>query len=80
MGKNTFAFAYDYDGTNLKDEIVTRSSTETTVEESLDGCLSEGYCTDWVITNGNLDCLKTDANGKCPNGKVLNYTTNTTCK
>mgnify|MGYP004531217029 FL=1 len=38
------------------------------------------YCTKWVIENDNLDYLKADASGKCPNGKVLNWTTNTTCK
>ncbi len=34
----------------------------------------------WVIVNGNMDYLKADNNGKCPNGKVLNWTTNTSCK
>ena len=34
----------------------------------------------WVIVNGNMDYLKVDNHGKCPNGKVLNWTTNTSCK
>ncbi len=37
-------------------------------------------CENWVLSNGNLDYLKADSSGKCPNGKVLNYTTNTSCK
>ncbi len=37
-------------------------------------------CENWVFTNGNMDYLKADGSGKCPNGKVLNYTTNTSCK
>lgn len=37
-------------------------------------------CERWVIQNDNMDYLKADKTGKCPNGKVLNYTTNTSCK
>lgn len=37
-------------------------------------------CTAWVIQNGNMDYLKTDSSGKCPNGKILDGTTNITCK
>ena len=37
-------------------------------------------CENWVLSNGNLDYLKADSSGKCPNGKVLNFTTNTSCK
>ena len=44
-------------------------------------CFKKGNaCTGWVIANDNMDYLKTDATGKCPNGKVLNWTTNTSCK
>ena len=47
-------------------------------------CVGEGAvvygCEVWVIQNGNMDYLKADKTGKCPNGKVLNYTTNTSCK
>ena len=34
----------------------------------------------WIIRNGNMDYLKTDSQGKCPNGTTLDWTTNTTCK
>ena len=37
-------------------------------------------CENWVLSNGNLDYLKADSSGKCPNGKILNWTTNTSCK
>ena len=37
-------------------------------------------CENWVFTNGNMDYLKADSSGKCSNGKVLDYTTNTSCK
>ena len=46
-----------------------------------------GYCPDcdstcegWIIRYGNMDYLKADSNGKCPNGIVLDGETNTTCK
>ena len=43
-------------------------------------CFNTGEtCAAWVINNGNMDYLKADANGKCPNGKVLSQTV-TTCK
>ena len=42
---------------------------------------SSGYAAAWVIINGNMDYLKVDNDGKCPDGKtVLDWTTNTTCK
>ena len=38
-------------------------------------------CAAWVVKHGNMDYLKVDKSGKCPNGKtVLDGTTNTTCK
>ena len=37
-------------------------------------------CAVWVIRNDNMDYLKADSNGKCPNGKILNMTTNISCK
>ena len=37
-------------------------------------------CSSWVIKNGNMDYLKADRTGKCPNGKTLDITTNITCK
>lgn len=85
LGKNTFLFFYDSKGDgNYKDEIVTKMSLDDSEDnEVLKSCLNkdEGTgCADWVIRNENLDYLKADENGKCPNGKVLNYTTNTTCK
>ncbi len=42
---------------------------------------SASVCTIWVIYNNNMDYLKIDNSGKCPNGTtILNWTTNTTCK
>ena len=53
-------------------------------DNGITSCVGEGAgvygCEMWVIQNGNMDYLKADKTGKCPNGKVLNYTTNTSCK
>ena len=38
------------------------------------------YSTAWVIQMGNMDYLKTTDGKTCPNKKVLNWTTNTSCK
>ena len=53
--------------------------------DSTDLCSSstpgdDDSCENWVLSNGNLDYLKADSSGKCPNGKILNWTTNTSCK
>ena len=37
------------------------------------------YYTYWVITNENLDYLKADEDGVCPNGAQLNWNTQTSC-
>ena len=38
------------------------------------------YCTGWVIQNGNMDYLKVNSEGKCPDNKtILDWTTNTSC-
>ena len=37
------------------------------------------YCAGWVIANGNMDYLKADAEGVCPNGTELSWE-NTSCK
>lgn len=44
-----------------------------------ENCIIKGYrCAGWVIQNGNMDYLKTNSNGVCPNGVVLSWD-NTTC-
>ena len=37
-------------------------------------------CSSWVLEFGNMDYVKADSSGKCPNGKVLDWATNTSCK
>lgn len=55
-------------------------SNETTTLCSGNSPGDDEGCENWVFTNGNMDYLKADSSGKCPNGKVLNFTTNTSCK
>ena len=36
--------------------------------------------TEWVINYGNMDYLKANSDGKCPNNIQLNWTAQTSCK
>ena len=52
-------------------------------DSNFSACISQknSACTHWIIANDNMDYLKADASGKCPNGRtILNGTTNTSCK
>ncbi|RAI09481.1 MAG: hypothetical protein DKM24_08480 [Candidatus Melainabacteria bacterium] len=94
-GPGDWLFLYDIDGPNkgasmLGKDIfsftIVRNSSPTelrpdprTLTTSLNSCFQAGFCTEWVVNNGNLDYLKADTSGKCPNGKVLSETV-TSCK
>ena len=41
---------------------------------------SAGSCTAWILENGNMDYLKTNSSGECPNGTTLEFYKNTSCK
>ena len=42
------------------------------VNTTLGDCLEYGdYCSLWILDHDNMDYLKVDSNGKCPNGKIL---------
>ena len=72
LGKDIFFFTIILNSypTELGPDLKTMSTSN---------CFSSGFCTKWVIDNGNMDYLKADTSGKCPNGKVLSDTV-TTCK
>ena len=75
LGKDIFSFT------------IVRNSSPTELRpdlgvapiEALNNCFQSGLCAEWVVNNGNLDYLKADTSGKCPNGKVLSETV-TSCK
>ena len=55
-------------------------SGSSTKDTDLASCFKYGnFCASWVIENDNMDYLKADVNGKCPNGTVLSWS-NTSCK
>ena len=55
-------------------------STDAKLKENCFNSNSTKYgCAGWIIQIGNMDYLKVDNNGKCPNGTILSWT-NTTCK
>ena len=74
-GVDIFRF---YVSPNTPDRGIYYSNSTYLCSSSIPGY--DDGCENWVLSNGNLDYLKADSSGKCPNGKVLNYTTNTSCK
>ena len=80
-------FVYlDLDGikganTNGKDCFVFDITKDGIVpKNNINSCFAFGtHCSGWVINNGNMDYLKADRKGKCPNGKQLSETV-TSCK
>ena len=78
-GKDFFAFCY-----NDEENIFTynlHGINFNVMSFLYDSHKSSEYSAAWVIVNGNMDYLKIDNSGTCPDGKtVLDWTTNTTCK
>ena len=80
LGKDTFAFAINDD-----DMVLTPNGASNTPAGKNLACFStdkqsnKQYCTGWVIETGNMDYLKLDKDGKCPNGTELSWE-NTSCK
>ena len=73
-GKDLFSFEVNFDDNSIIPD--GRLSNDTLVAN----CFKFGLkCAAWVIETGNMDYLKVDAEGKCPNGKELNWE-NTSCK
>ena len=75
LGKDLFLFEVSKDKGVIPDDMLGYN-----YDDENEGCFTKGYCTKWVVNFDNMDYLKADNTGKCPNGKVLDGTTNTTCK
>ena len=74
-GHDIFAFDLTNEGViPLKD-----TASDSMPLGSCGGSAGSTGCTAWVIEMGNMDYLKLNDN-KCPNGKELDWTTNTSCK
>ena len=95
LGSNAFWVFVDIDGLKGANKMskdvftfgVDSSNLVYTYKTSggINSALTTGaiYQTGWVIDYENMDYLKTDSSGKCPNGKVLNTLANPpviTCK
>ena len=73
-GKDVFVFVG-----GAKDGLVKSWGSKDATNKA--NCFKFGNtCSSWVLEFGNMDYLKADSSGKCPNGKVLDWTTNTSCK
>ena len=75
-GKNTygtdvFVLKFDING-NLQYDGITSFSG--------DFVKSDNVYAYWILKNDNLDYLKLDSSGKCPNGSKLNWDNNISCK
>ena len=84
-GKNLFWLSQNgagAEGTLLEDIIpIEKHSEKIGDHDTVELCLSAHIaCVSWVLDYDNMDYLKADENGKCPNGKILDGTTNTSCK
>ena len=75
-GKDRFGFYLSPDG-NWSEKLLPDVSTDISENSSY---RPSSYPARWVLRNGNMDYLKVKNDGKCPNGKVLDWTTNTSCK
>ena len=55
-------------------------SEEINSDDYIRSCYESGFkCAYWIVQTGNMDYLKVDANGKCPNGNKLSFE-NPSCK
>ena len=79
-GKDLFIFkAYSIENRGIRP--LGEDDTNSNLTNLKNNCFKFGVsCSSWVIKNGNMDYLKADRTGKCPNGKTLDITTNTSCK
>ena len=79
-GKDLFVFnAYSLENRGIRP--YGEEDTNSNLTNLKNDCFKLGVtCSSWVIKNGNMDYLKADRTGKCPNGKTLDITTNITCK
>ena len=82
-GKDLFSFDIDIDNNAI---IPTRETAgfskdgPGTFEALQDGCFKKGRaCAGLIIETGNMDYLKADRDGECPNGTQLSWD-NTSCK
>ncbi len=79
-GKDLFIFkAYSIENRGIRP--LGEDDTNSNLTNLKNDCFKFGIsCSSWVIKYGNMDYLKADRTGKCPNGKTLDITTNTSCK
>ena len=78
-GKNLFGYD-QFEFLVIEDQVYPNETETKTNGVPAIKAGPEYYSTAWVIQMGNMDYLKTTDGKTCPNKKVLNWTTNTSCK
>ena len=74
-GKDYFGFVMDSNTGEVKPNGWDKSEADM-----LSDCFQSGFsCGMWIIRTGNMDYLKANRSGKCPNNTQLSWTV-TTCK
>ena len=82
MGNDIFDFSIYTDENFAKNHGASSNQLYPSSAPGYYEVLINNYETAWVIENGNLDYLKTirgEDGHNCPNGKTLDWTTNTSC-
>ena len=65
---------------NKQKHIVTYGSREDVENNVVYNFNDSSSCAAWVLVNGNMDYLKRDSSGKCPDGQYLQFGVKTSCK
>ena len=73
-GKDNFRFDILNQGIYPDGLVFYDADEETNQEKLVNICFGQGYCTKWVLDNDNMDYLKADETGKCPDGTQLSWT------
>ena len=81
-GKDVFWFYLDNQGAPIMSGTDVKMEGDFTAAKNYSnfGWGGSELITYWVLQNDNMDYLKVDSSGKCPNGKTLNWQNQISCK
>ena len=77
--RDYFRLSIDTDNFNKQKYIVTYGNRKDVENNKVFNGVTT-VCTAWVLVNGNMDYLKRDSSGKCPDGEKLQFGVKTSCK
>ena len=77
---DVFYLNIDTDNFNKQKYIVTYGYRAYVKDNQKLASSDVSSCTTWALVNGNMDYLKLDSNGRCPDGQELQFGVKTSCK